>query len=56
LDLVNKETAPKYYFTDNDILNLFLLDGKTSLLENLVAINLLRKYGREVGERSKIIV
>ncbi len=44
--LVDKETNPKYYFTDNGILNLFLLDGNTSLLENLVAINLLRKYGR----------
>jgi len=44
--LVDKETSPKYYFTDNGILNLFLLDGNTSLLENLVAINLLQKYGR----------
>jgi predicted AAA+ superfamily ATPase len=44
--LVDKETNPKYYFTDNGILNLFLLDGNTSLLENLVAIHLLRKYGR----------
>jgi len=44
--LVDKETAPKYYYTDNGILNLFLLDGNTSLLENIVAINLLRKYGR----------
>ena len=44
--LVDKETNPKYYFTDNGILNLFLLDGNTSLLENLVAVNLLRKYGR----------
>jgi len=44
--LVDKETVPKYYFTDNGLLNLFLLDGNTSLLENLVAINLLRKYGR----------
>lgn len=44
--LVEKETAPKYYFTDNGILNLFLLDGETSLLENLVAVTLLRKYGR----------
>ncbi|MDR0430510.1 MAG: ATP-binding protein [Tannerellaceae bacterium] len=44
--LVDKETNPKYYFIDNGILNLFLLDGNTSLLENLVAINLLRKYGR----------
>lgn len=45
--LVDKETTPKYYFTDNGILNLFLLDAETSLLENLVAITLLRKYGRE---------
>lgn len=44
--LVEKETNPKYYFIDNGILSLFLLDGNTSLLENLVAINLLRKYGR----------
>ncbi len=44
--LVDKETTPKYYYTDNGILNLFLFDGNTSLLENLVAINLLRKYGR----------
>ncbi|WP_455624593.1 ATP-binding protein [Parabacteroides sp.] len=44
--LVDKETSPKYYYTDNGILNLFLLDGATSLLENMVAVNLLRKYGR----------
>jgi len=44
--LVDKETVPKYYFTDNGLLNLFMLDGNTSLLENMVAINLLRKYGR----------
>ena len=45
--LVDKEAVPKYYFTDNGILNLFLLDADTSLLENLVAIALLRRYGRE---------
>ena len=44
--MIDKETNPKYYFTDNGLLNLFLLDGNTSLLENLVAITLLRKYGR----------
>ena len=44
--MVDKETNPKYYFTDNGLLNLFLLDGSTSLLENLVTITLLRKYGR----------
>jgi predicted AAA+ superfamily ATPase len=45
--LVGKETNPKYYFIDNGLLNLFLIDGNTSLLENLVAVTLLRKYGRE---------
>ncbi len=45
--LVDKETKPKYYFIDNGLLNLFLIDGNTSLLENLVAINLLRKFGRD---------
>jgi len=44
--IVDKETNPKYYFTDNGLLTLFLLDGNTALLENLVAITLLRKYGR----------
>src|SRR5690606_9632759 len=41
------ETKPKYYFIDNGLLNLFLIDGNTSLLENLVAGTLLRKFGRE---------
>lgn len=45
--LVDKETNPKYYFTDNGILNLFLINDNASLLENLVAVDLLRKYGRE---------
>lgn len=45
--LVDKETNPKYYFTDNGILNLFLINNYAPLLENLVAISLLRKYGRE---------
>ncbi|MCD8292422.1 MAG: hypothetical protein LUC23_01500 [Prevotellaceae bacterium] len=44
--LVEKETNHKYYFTDNGILNLFLLNPETSLLENMVADTLLRKYGR----------
>ncbi len=45
--LVDKESSQKYYYTDNGILNLFLMGGETSLLENLVAVTLLRKYGRE---------
>lgn len=42
-----KETVSKYYFVDNGLLNLFLLDGETSLLENLVATTLFRKYGHD---------
>lgn len=44
---VEKETISKYYFSDNGILNLFLIDADTSLLENLVAVTLLRKYGSD---------
>ena len=46
--LADKETNKKYYFIDNGILNLFLLDPQTSLLENLVAVQLRRLYGEEV--------
>ena len=45
--LSERETSKKYYFIDNGILNLFLFDDKTSLLENLVAIHLCRLYGKE---------
>ena len=44
----DKMTVKKYYFVDNGILNLFLTDSKTSLLENIVAINLVRRYKNEV--------
>ena len=43
----NKESFCKYYFVDNGILNLFLLDGDTALLENLTALTLFRKYGHD---------
>ena len=43
----DKETLCKYYFVDNGVLNLFLLDGDTSLLENLTALTLFRKYGHD---------
>ena len=46
--LADKESNKKYYFIDNGILNLFLLDPQTSLLENLVAIQLRRLYGNEL--------
>ena len=43
-----KESAKKYYFRDNGILNLFLIDPETSLLENRVAIELKKYFGDEV--------
>lgn len=42
-----RESLCKYYFIDNGILNLFLLNGETSLLENAVALALFRKYGHD---------
>lgn len=38
----------KYYFIDNGLLHIFLTDANTSLLENIVAIQLYKKYGNEV--------
>lgn len=46
--LTERNTQRKYYFIDNGILNLFLPDPEASLLENMVAINLIRKYKNEV--------
>ena len=45
--LVEKETSPKYYFMDTGLLGLMLLDCKSAQLENLVAIELMRRYGTE---------
>jgi len=45
--LVDKETKPKYYFVDNGILSLLLVDPTTTLLENMVALGLFRKYGHD---------
>lgn len=42
-----RESQKKYYFIDCGLLNLFLINPETSLLENLVAIQLMRRYGRE---------
>lgn len=41
---LDKNSNPKYYFMDNGILNLFLDDKKSSLLENIVALKLYRDY------------
>lgn len=45
--LVEKETSPKYYFMDTGLLGLMLLDCKSAQLENLVAIELIRRYGTD---------
>ena len=45
--LVAKETSPKYYFMDTGLLGIMLLDSKSAQLENLVAIELIRRYGVE---------
>ena len=45
--LVEKETLPKYYFMDTGFLGILLLDCETAQLENLVAIELIRRYGNE---------
>ena len=42
-----RETACKYYFIDNGLLHLFLIDNITSLFENMVALSLFRKYGND---------
>ncbi len=46
--LAEKESNCKYYFIDNGILNLMLIDKDTMLLENLIAIQLFRKYGHDM--------
>ena len=45
--LTEKELQKKYYFIDNGLLNLFLMNAETSLLENMVAVELCRRYGKE---------
>ena len=46
--LSEKETFKKRYFFDNGLLNNFLIDPETKLLENLIAINLMKKYGDDL--------
>jgi predicted AAA+ superfamily ATPase len=45
--LTEKETQKKYYFVDNGLLNLFLINSETSLLENMVAVELCRRFGKK---------
>ena len=45
---VEKESVCKYYYIDNGLLSLQLLNADTLLLENAVALSLFRKYGHDV--------
>ena len=42
---VDKQTTKKHYFVDNGLLNLFLTNPETALLENICAIFLYKHYG-----------
>ena len=46
-NLTQRETNPKYYFVDNGIISILAMDVDTSLLENMVAMEILRRYGLE---------
>ena len=46
-NLTEQETNSKYYFIDNGIISLLALDIETSLLENMVAVELMRRYGTD---------
>ena len=39
-----RESVKKHYFIDNGLLNIFLLDNRSALLENLCAIRLYEQY------------
>ena len=41
----DKEGTPRFYFSDNGVLSLFLIDKNSTLLENTVAVYLWRKFG-----------
>lgn len=45
--LSERETLQKRYFCDNGLLNIFLTDPQTKLLENIVALTLMERYGDE---------
>ena len=48
--LTEQQTIVKRYFADNGILHLFLMDGETKLLENLVAIHLHKQFPNSADE------
>ncbi len=46
-NLSERESSQKRYFGDNGLLNIFLSDSDTKLLENIVSISLMKCYGVE---------
>lgn len=50
-NISEQETIKKRYFSDNGILNLFLINGETKLLENIVAITLSHRYANSEEEK-----
>ena len=42
--VTDQETIKKRYYSDNGILNIFLFNGETKLLENLCAIHLMKQF------------
>lgn len=44
----NRESTPRYYFTDNGLLNIFLINKNPALLKNMVAIKLFNQYFNNV--------
>lgn len=45
---VEREGSPKYYFSDNGLLNLFIVDRETALLENEIAVALYDRFGTDL--------
>lgn len=52
---VDRQTIKKHYFIDNGILNLFLADPDTALLENMCAIHLYKNYREQLCYYNKNI-
>ena len=48
---VEKASTKKHYFVDNGLLNIFLTDSDTSLMENLCALTLYRKSRESDSEK-----
>lgn len=43
-----RESTAKYYFSDNGFLHLYLSEGNSAFLENLIAVHLHRIYGENI--------